>query len=172
MSTKSHPAESPSIIDVLFRHMLWRAVFIAGLVGGTVFLLTYFLLSTLFLDVDAPFILRYFAGLVLGADQLLEGGATSTIVGLIVHYVLSLVFAVVVATVIHRWGLTVGILGGAIMGLALYAINIYGLTYFYEWFFALNSRVLLFTHLLYGATVGGVYELLDNYDLPLKKEQH
>ncbi|MFN8449032.1 MAG: hypothetical protein U0521_10670 [Anaerolineae bacterium] len=45
------------------------------------------------------------------------------VVGVIVHYVLSFVFTLIITIVIHRWGLVVGIVGGALLGLALYGIN-------------------------------------------------
>ena len=82
----------------------------------------------------------------------------------------SIICALVIAIVIHRWGLGVGIVGGAILGLAIYGINMYSLTYFFDWFFAIKSNVFLFSHVLFGATAGGVYELFDHYDLPLIEE--
>jgi hypothetical protein len=77
----------------------------------------------------------------------------------------------VIAIVVHRWGLIVGIVGGAILGLAIYGINLYAMTTFFTWFFALNNRVLLLSHILFGAVAGGVYELFDHYDLPLVTEE-
>jgi hypothetical protein len=44
------------------------------------------------------------------------------------------------------------------------------MTLFFEWFFAINSVVLLLSHVLFGAVAGGVYELFDHYDLPLVEE--
>ena len=159
------------MIGALLKHVTWRAVLIAGVAAGTVFLITNLALLPLVLDVKPGLILRYFAGLVMGSDVLTDDGTEILLVGLLVHYALSLVFALPITIVVHRFGLGVGILGGAVLGLALYSINFYTLTNWAEWFFALKSTVLLFSHVLFGAVAGGVYELFDHYDQPILKER-
>jgi hypothetical protein len=153
--------------------MAWRAVLIAGLVAGTAFLLTNVFLMPIVVQVDPLLSLRYFASLPLGRGVLTQTDNTTLIavVGAIVHYLFSLLFALVIAIVVHRWGLIVGIAGGAILGLAIYGINLYTMTVFFTWFFALNNKVLLLSHVLFGAVAGGVYELFDRYDLPLTTEE-
>lgn len=154
------------MIQAIQKNVSWRAIPIAGIAGGTVFLLTNIVLTPLLLDVDAVLVLRYFGALLLGSDVLLESGATAPVVGVILHYVFSIIFALLIAIVVHRWGLLVGIIGGAILGLSIYGINLYTMTVFFEWFFAINSSVLLLSHLLYGVVTGGVYEMFDHYDEP------
>ncbi len=75
------------------------------------------------------------------------------------------VYAVILAFIIHRWGLIVGIVGGALYGAALYFINLYTLTLLVPWLFAVNSMPLLISHVVFGAVAGGVYELFD-VDVP------
>jgi hypothetical protein len=82
-------------------------------------------------------------------------------VGALVHMALSLVYALVLAFIIHRWGLIVGIVGGALFGLAIYIINYYTFTYLFPWFFPLRSWLVLATHVFFGATAGGIYEALE-----------
>ena len=148
-----------------------RAVLIAGLGGGTLFLLTILLFTPAVLGVKGNLVLRYFASLVQGSEVITDGNTTSLLVGVIVHYVLSILFALIIAIVIHRWGLWVGIFGGALLGLAIYAINYYAMTVFFPWFFAVNNVVLMVGHIIYGAVVGGIYETFDHYDLPLRKTE-
>ena len=155
------------MLESLRNNISWRAIGLAGIGGGTAFLLTNLVLTPLMLEVDASLILRYFASLVLGDGVLVEWSNTTLIIGVIVHYVLSMLFAMLIAFVIHRWGLLVGIIGGTIMGLALYGINIYTMTVFFPWFFAINNSVLLISHIVFGAVTGGIYEMFDTYDLPL-----
>ena len=153
-------------------NLTWSAVWIAGFVGGTVFLVTSMLFTPLLLGVDATLVLRYFASLIMG-EAVVNGDVTTTtqmIVGVIVHYALSLLFAFVIALVVHRWGLLVGIIGGGLLGLAIYGINFYTMTVLFPWFFAINNTVLLVSHVLFGALVGGVYEMFDHYDQPFKTE--
>lgn len=160
------------MLAAIQKNMSGRAVLIAGLAAGTAFLVTNLVLLPIFANVDATLSLRYIAALVLGEGVLTQTENTTLIAvaGVIVHYLLSLVFTLVVAVVVHRWGLLVGIIGGAVMGLALYGINLYTMTTFFTWFFALNSTVLLLSHILFGAVAGGVYELFDHYDEPLGGE--
>jgi hypothetical protein len=152
------------------KNMTWRAIPIAGVAAGSVFLLVSGLLSLLTPGINVGLLLRYFAALLLGSNVLTSNDATTLVVGIIIHYVLSLGFALMIAIVVHRWGLMVGIIGGALLGLAIYGINLYTMTLFFEWFFATNSIVLLVSHVLFGAVAGGVYELFDHYDLPLVEE--
>jgi hypothetical protein len=95
-------------------------------------------------------------------------GTTAVIllVGLVLHFILTFAYAFLIVLVIHRWGLAVGLVGGALLGLALYVIDIYALSYFFPWIYPLRSWLLMLTHMMLGGLVGVAYELLDQYDLP------
>jgi hypothetical protein len=153
------------LLRSLRKNITWRAIPIAGLAGGTAFLLFDVLLTPLVHKVNGVLVLRYIASLVLGNKAVMDGGAGVVLVGIVVHYVLSLFFALVIAVVVHRWGLRVGIIGGAILGLAFYGINLYTITLLFPWFVAINSLILLLSHVLFGMVAGGVYESLDKYDV-------
>lgn len=152
-------------------HITWYAILIAGIVAGTVFLLINVILTPLVLEVSSELTLRYFGSLVLGSDVLTTGGSGVVVVGVIIHYILSLVFTLMIAIVIHQWGMLIGIVGGTILGLAIYSINLYTMTLFFDWFFAINSNVLLLSHAVFGAVAGGVYELFDHYDVAFIREE-
>jgi len=154
-------------MNSILRHVTWRAVLISGLVAGTLFLITDLIFAPLVTNVSGALTLRYFAALVLGSKVLTQTGTGILVTGIVVHYVLSLVFALVIALVVHRWGMVVGIVGGAIMGVAIYGINLYTVTVLFPWFFAINSPVILLCHAIFGAVAGGVYEMFDHYDLPV-----
>ena len=62
---------------------------------------------------------------------------------------------------IYRWGLIIGFFGGGLLGLALYVINFYSLSYFFPWFYAYRSWVMVVSHIVFGALAGGLYELLE-----------
>lgn len=148
------------------KNVIWRAVLLAGIVAGIAFFVANLLLSNV---LTPSLLLRYIASLVMGSDVLTNGNSMALIVGGIVHLVLSVLFALVISIVIHRWGLLVGIIGGGILGLALYAINLYTLTLLFPWFFAINTSSLLISHVIFGVVAGGVYELFDHFDMPLMK---
>lgn len=141
----------------------FRAVFWAGIVSGLVFLVVNMLLSLFLLGTPWIFI-RMVAALLLGQDVLPPPASFDPgifIVALLTHLFLSLLFTTILALIIHKWGLAVGVIGGAIFGLALYAINFYTFSFFFPWFFSLRSWIILLSHLFYGATAGGLYEALE-----------
>jgi hypothetical protein len=154
----------------LRRNVTWRAIPFAGLAAGTAHLLVNILLTPLMLDLRPVLPVRYMGSLVLGDRALTDSGVGPLIVGIVVHFVLSILFALLIAIVVHRWGLLVGIVGGAVLGLAIYAINYYSMTLLFDWMFAINSPVQVIAHLVFGAVAGGVYETYDHFDLPVAKE--
>ena len=142
----------------------WRAAFWAGIGSGLIFFLANILLPPLFGFGNVWMWVRLFASILLGS-HVLAPPATFEAVALLsaigVNLVLSLVFGALVAFVVHRGGFVAGVIGGALLGLALYFINFYSLTYFYPWFFAMKSNVMIATHVLFGAMAGGIYESLE-----------
>lgn len=157
------------MLEAIQRNVAWRAIPFAGLIAGTVFLLINLILSPLLLQIDPTIILRYFASLVMGPSALVSDNASFLLVGILTHYALSILFTFVISIVIHKWGLGVGIVGGAILGLSIYGINLYTGTLIFEWFYAIDSPLLIVSHIIFGAVAGGVYEMLDHYDEPLMK---
>jgi len=142
----------------------WSSAIWAGLIGGTVFLIFNLLLSPILLGGNAWVQIRLIASIVMGPEILAPPATFHTgalVAALICHYALSVGFALLVAYVVHRWGLIVGIVGGAVLGLFLYAINFYSVTYFFPQFFPMRGAAMLLSHLLFGAVVGGLYEALE-----------
>ncbi len=146
----------------------WRAAVIAGFTAGSIFLAIVLIAIPWRFDMSAAVPLRYIASIVLGESVLpppAEGEALfallPTVTGVLVHYVLSLGFTLVLAYITHRWGLLMGVLVGAVFGAAVYAINIYTVTLIYEWFYVFNTRIFLIAHVLFGAVAGGLYEAIE-----------
>lgn len=160
------------MLESIRRNVTWRAIPFAGLAAGTAHLLVNLLLAPMMVGLSPAVIMRYMASLVLGEGVLTEPPSiVVVVVGIIVHYVLSILFALLIAIVVHRWGMLVGVLGGALLGLAIYLINYYTMTLFFEWMFAINSPVMAIAHLIFGAVAGGVYEAYDHFDLPITEEK-
>jgi hypothetical protein len=152
------------------KHVLqWRLALVAGLVAGLVFLLVNILYVSFGQHLGTWTVVRYMASIVMGERVVPPPASFDPVivgVGLLVNFVLAIIYAFILAAIIHRWGLLVGIVGGALFGAALYVINLYTFTLFYPWFFALNSLPFFVSHVLLGAVAGGVYELLDYDDAP------
>jgi len=149
-------------------HLDGKAYAAASLSGSAVSLVAGALLFGIVLG-DPGFMLRVNASLLMGPAVIpaTAGNPPQVLLaGLLVHFVLGFVYAGLIVVVIHRWGMAVGLVGGALLGLALYLIGVYAISYFFPWIYPLRNWMLLVTHLILGGLVGAVYELLDEYDLP------
>ncbi|KWI73990.1 hypothetical protein [Burkholderia ubonensis] len=84
-----------------------------------------------------------------GFEPLVMGMAT------LVHFALSLAYTAVLAVAIHRLSLLVG----AVFGLLLYGINLYGFTEIFPWFVPVRGAITLAAHLAFGITAAATYRL-------------
>lgn len=144
--------------------MDWSAALWAGIIAGVIFFLLNIFFVPFILGGNMWIIIRLFASIFLG-EGILAPPATFNLVALLVSIfstlVLSIGFTVLIAFILHRWGLLTGIIGGSLFGLAIYLVNFYSLSYFYPWFFAMSSWPFVITHILFGGIAGGVYELFE-----------
>lgn len=110
------------------------------------------------INVLAP--LYLIASVVLGADVLaaplaFDFGVVVAAVG--VHLVLSLVYAFILAAIIHNQSATVGVILGLGFGVLLYIVNMYFFTALFPWFVEGRNWVSVLSHLAYGLTAGWMY---------------
>ena len=147
-----------------FRQVVdWRAAFLAGLFAGVgLFLLQ---MATTAWLLGSPWVFARMTGaMALGRDVLPPPATFDPVVVAVafaVHMALSFLYAALFAFIVHRGGLLLGILGGALLGLGLYAINYFTFAAFFPWFLDLRSGLVLVLHVVFGALAGGVYELLE-----------
>ena len=142
----------------------WRAAIIGSLAGAITFLLAIAMLLPVTTGGTLWAFYRYIASILLGAGILPPPAGfdiVAVLVGTVIHVALSLVYGAILTTIIHRWGLIVGLLGGALFGLAVYAINFFTFTLIFDWFYLLRSWPIVLAHVLFGAVTGLVYELLE-----------
>lgn len=143
--------------------MDWSAAIRAGLLAGAIFLVASMILTMLY--VGSPWVvLRLIASLVLGTAILPPPASFDpgiAVVAVAIHLLIAMAVTLLISGTLHRWGLVVGILGGAVFGLAIYLINFYALSYLVPWFFPMKSWIMLLSHVLFGALAGGTYEALE-----------
>ncbi|NNF43440.1 MAG: hypothetical protein HKN62_10425 [Phycisphaerales bacterium] len=142
----------------------WSAAFWAGVAAGVIFLGLNVYAAPAVIGGNGWSFIRLLAAPVMGDGVLAPPAsfdAAIALVGLGVHLVLSVAFALLLAIVIHRWGLLVGMLGGALFGVALYGIVVYTASLLFPWLLTLQSPLLLATHVIFGIVAGGVYETLE-----------
>ena len=153
----------------------WRAVWMAWLIAGTVYLVLDLVVVPAVVGGSFWISVRLVASLLLGDDVLAPPASfhgLALLAAIVTIYGISLLATVVFALVIHRGGLILGIVGGALLGLSFHAINYYSLTSFFPQFFALNAPVVAVAHTVFGALAGGLYEWLEDDELEVAQGEH
>ena len=140
-----------------------RAALIAGLIAGAALFLLQMVLTAMLVG-SAWIVPRMTAAIVMGRSVLpppatFDAGVVA--IAFVLHMALSVAYAALFAFILHRGGLVLGIVGGAALGLGLYAINYFTFAMFFPWFLDLRSGVILLCHIVFGALAGGLYELLE-----------
>ncbi|MEZ4287715.1 MAG: hypothetical protein R3A47_06130 [Polyangiales bacterium] len=141
-----------------------RAALIAALIASSVFFAMNVFVLPMQWGGNGWIVIRLFASIVLGTDVLappatFDGAALA--VALLTNFAIAIPAVILLAVIIHRYGMAVGILGGAVFGAALYAINMYSLTYFFPQFFTLQGVGFFLSHVVFGALGGGLYEAFE-----------
>ena len=144
--------------------MDWRAAVIAGLLAGALTMLFWMILWSVVTagSIWTPF--HQTAALLLGENVLTPSQTIDfqvVLAGTVTHLFLSVLYTIILAFIIHRWGLIVGIVGGALYGLSLYLINYLTFSAFFPWFYPLQSWMMVVGHVFFGALAGGLYEALE-----------
>jgi hypothetical protein len=154
-----------------FAHRMpdWRAAAIGGCIAGVVVLLLELLAMWIFRQSPwgAP---RMIAAIALGHGVLSQPltfgfGFGIMLVALIVHFVLSVIFALVLAVIIAPFSLdsSVGMasLAGAAFGVALYLVNFYGMSDIFPWFADARSWASFASHIVFGLVAANTYLRLE-----------
>ncbi|RQU77291.1 sodium:proline symporter [Burkholderia cenocepacia] len=86
-----------------------------------------------------------------GFDPLVMGVAT------LVHAMLSLVYAAVLARLVRSLSCVAALFAGGAFGLLLYGVNLYGFTAIFPWFIPVRGAITLIAHLVFGITAAAVH---------------
>ena len=140
-------------------HISAKALFCAAFAAGAVFLVLMLAMAPLMgASPWAP--TRLIAAITMGREALsppdtFDSGAVSA--AIIIHFALSVVYAVVFAFIAKGRSLASDTLLGAAFGLALYVVNFYGFTFLFPWFAEARHWVTITAHLAFGAALGASY---------------
>lgn len=139
----------------------WTAAIWAGVIAGAVFMMLEMIMVPLFLGMSGWGPPRMIAAIVMG-QGVLPPPATFDfgilMAAMIVHFVLSIGYAVALAFVVQRWGTGKAIMAGAVFGLLLYLVNFYGFTAIFPWFAMARNWVSIFSHIMFGAIAAWAYK--------------
>ena len=127
----------------------WSAAIWAGLISGMLFLLYLLTILPAFTEgLSASQLLLS----ILNKDSLNTGGF---VLAAVIIVIISVLYALVIASLIHRGGLIAGMLLGAVLGFSIFVINVYVLPFLFY------NPLLIVGHVLFGTFVGGIYEGLE-----------
>lgn len=149
----------------------WSAAIWAGLIAGAVFIALNLIVLPMIHGGNAWWMSRLFASPVMKTAILADAegnpesfNATALLVTLLMAFGLSVLFSLVLNFITHRWGWLTAAIVGALFGVCLYFINLYVLVDLSSAGVHMNfvrTPFFLGTHILFGALVGLIYELME-----------
>jgi hypothetical protein len=145
-------------------HLIVAAV--AGVVAGSlatvVQMLIWWLSATPVLETllrDA----RLTAAIVMGRTVVTSvpaGRWDVLLIATFIHFSLSVVYAAIAMLFVVRLSAMLAILTGSVYGLAIYAVNLHGLTAIFPWFSVSRGWVTMLVHVVFGITLAGACRFL------------
>lgn len=157
---KTHTYESDGTAIAPTRFIDWKAALLAGLIAGALFMMVEMFMVAVF-EGQSPWAPpRMIAAMVLGKDVLMpptfDVGILMT--AMMIHFPLSLVYALVLSVLLRRANQFTGLMVGAGFGLAVYLINFYPIaSALFPWFEMARGWVSIVAHVMFGAVAGLVY---------------
>lgn len=133
-----------------------KAAILAGLIAGVVFMMLEMILVPVFLNGSPWAPPRMIAAIILGKDVLPMPGQPVNfdfgvlMVAIMLHFMLSIVYAVIIGWICRNLSMGTSILLGAVFGLILYFANFYGFTAIFPWFAMARNLVSIFSHIMFG----------------------
>ena len=80
------------------------------------------------------------------------------LVATLVHFSLSIAYGLTLSVIVSRLGMSLSLLAGAAFGLFLYAINMYGFTFFFPWFATARDWITATAHVVFGLVIVAIYK--------------
>lgn len=145
----------------------WTAAAVSGFVGGAVIMVMELFWSTMVLDISPWAASHLVAAILLGPDVLQSTAFSFGVVAvaLLTHYVLGMMFGMLLAAIIAPFhfdsSLGMVLLTGAVFGLALYLFNFYGLIRLFPWFAEMRNWVTMLSQVLFGMSSALMYMNLE-----------
>jgi hypothetical protein len=150
----------------------WPVAAVAGLAGGAVVMLLDLLWSVIIQD-QSPWRMSYMiAAIPMGPSVLDVPGYTFDFgivaVSLIAHYILGILFGLVLAAIMTPTRLDAtlprALIAGAVFGLCLHLFNFYGMVRFFPWFENLRGGATFVADIVFGIVAALLYWKLGRPD--------
>lgn len=145
----------------------WVAGAVSGFVAGAILMVLELFWSTFFLDGNPWATSHKIAAIVMGRDALQTTGFNLGVVAmaLVNHYVLGILFGLVLAVIIAAFhfdsssGMALAV--GALFGAVLYLFNFYVMANAFAWFADMRGWATFVAHLIFGMAAALMYRKLE-----------
>jgi uncharacterized membrane protein YagU involved in acid resistance len=144
----------------------WKAAIWAGIIAALIFLMLEMLMVPLFLN-GSPWAPPRMIGAIVLGKEVLPPPATFDLgivmAAIVLHLVLSILYAVVIAFIIKKMSFIQALAVGAVIGLLIYFVNFYIMTGMFPWFAMARNWVSAFAHVAFGIGVAWAYMKLQSH---------
>lgn len=145
-----------------------KAALWAGIIAGLVFLILEMVMVPLFLD-GSPWGPPRMIGAIVMGEEVLPPPATFelnvVLAAVILHLVLSIIYAMVIGYVIRSTSFGIALTFGAIAGFVIYLLNFYLMTDIWPWFEKARNWVSIFAHVIFGLAASWAYMKLSEPEI-------
>jgi uncharacterized membrane protein YagU involved in acid resistance len=144
-----------------FKASIW-----AGLIAGAVFMMLEMIMVPVFMGGSPWGPPRMIAAIVLGQDVLPTADQPASfdfgvlMAAMMLHFILSIIYAVIFGWICRKLSLGIAVLVGVVGGLLIYFINFYGFTAAFPWFAMARSWVSIVSHIMFGAVAAYSFKKL------------
>ncbi|MCJ8163220.1 hypothetical protein MKJ04_00090 [Pontibacter sp. E15-1] len=143
-----------------------KAAVLAGIIAGLIFLVLEMVMVPLFLG-GSPWGPPRMIGAIALGKGVLPPPATFDIgvvlVAIVLHMILSIVYAAVIGFLVKGMTLTKALAVGAVIGLVIYFVNFYVMTGIFPWFAMARNWVSAFAHVSFGIGAAWAYKGLQEH---------
>lgn len=163
LKTLQRPPVARPPAPVVDEGLDWGASGWAGLTAGAAFILLQTFSVIVFGGGGGTEALRRLASIVLGRavlDPNLPFTAVVFLAAALVHIQLSMIYARILAAMIHRRTVGRAVAIGALFGAGLYLLNYYVFSALFPWFVSARGPSALISHLAFGTIAAGLYKYL------------
>ena len=144
-----------------------KAAVWASIIAGAVFMMLEMIMVPVFMGGSPWGPPRMIAAIGMGKGVLPPPDTFDSVImmiAMLIHYSLSLIFALLFAYFARRRPVGMTTMMGAIFGLVVYFVAFYGMTAVFPWFAMARGWIGIFAHLMYGAVLGLVYATISIKD--------
>ncbi|MFC5569335.1 hypothetical protein ACFPN1_04530 [Lysobacter yangpyeongensis] len=141
-------------------HISGKALVWSALAAGAVFLVLELLVTRYVMGVNPGVMIRMIAAITQGSAMLPPpetADLSVTLAAVILHFAMSLTYAVVFAFIAKGRSVRAAALLGAGYGLLLYVVNFYGFTELFPWFVGARGWGAALAHVVFGVVLGATY---------------